>query len=307
MSYVISGDGQLWSGKDVIDACSTMTLLLSDYYTNLLLSNGSLRAKTTKHALSVIGAKLRLPPSSSVPRSDRKVDGHFLDLSCDTMLLPLVPALSPDQALEKAFLASAFMRPLDPLQTMDILLRWFSRTKGIAFVRLAIQMTISNLKAVGKEPWIGCIDVLRQLNLFKVSPNPEQDARILVLEIVKLVTSIAQSSYLSHIWVQTGISLPLCHRETDCDGLCLFGIPIIQLLEKARSLPVDLPFADVETLDVTWEELSLTLSPEKEDVVLQTAAGRQGQDAATIEHRNAVKAYILEAFRPFFKEASQPE
>ncbi|EIM83828.1 uncharacterized protein STEHIDRAFT_159445 [Stereum hirsutum FP-91666 SS1] len=118
-------------------------------------------------------------------------------------------------------------------------------------------------------------NILDQLTEFKVSPDPEQDARLLILELSKLVVSTTDILlHPSGFWGLTMVQLPFCdHAGHSCDGFCHFADSIIKLLEKARSLVVDLPFPDVETLGVTWEALSLALTPPTEDTV-KLFAGR---------------------------------
>lgn len=138
----------------------------------------------------------------------------------------------------------------------------------------------------------------------------------MILELSKLVVSTPDILlHPSGFWGLTMVQLPFCdHAGHSCDGFCHFADSIIKLLEKARSLVVDLPFPDVETLGVTWEALSLALTPPTEDTVKLFAGRNRGYFTEidpefffTIDHRYVVKACILEAFRPFFESTSQSE
>lgn len=303
MAYIAVGDEpHKWHA--LLNGYSTLMLLFSDY-SNIPQDNGVpyLPDLATYHAFSVFEVKLRLFLPSSASESDQNLNDHLLDTACDTMLASLAPMLVgfTDGSLERAFISSVSQRPFVSYDVKKALVRWFSRTRGIRFVTIAIQEPVKQ----NFETW-SRLNVLDHLTTFKVSPNPEEDSRLLVLEIGNLVSSIPGLHVIPY-WFENTVKLPFCIPREDCDGFCFFADSIIKLLEKARSLVVQLPFADVETLGVTWEALSLALAPATEDTVARSVANTRWyeRNATTIEHLNEVRTCILEAFRPFFESISR--
>lgn len=97
----------------------------------------------TAHALSVIRAKLRSFLPSAGPEDGRNLEDHLLDKACDTMLASLTPMLAgfTDGALERAFVSSFlsfFLVPWEGRDVLKALIRWFSRTRGMRFVAIAM-------------------------------------------------------------------------------------------------------------------------------------------------------------------------
>ncbi|EIM83827.1 uncharacterized protein STEHIDRAFT_159444 [Stereum hirsutum FP-91666 SS1] len=310
---------KIWSlPVSILETSSTMMLLLSDYSAIPIEDRALVREEFTSHALDVIEARLRLGMQPLAPKDNFDVDEEAWDLVCDEMLAPFAPALLSQKPLEqnmRGFMPFTLLNPHCSKPAVSILVRWFVRTMGIKFVTLAMNTTADEIEGALLKPQLerDIVDILGQLVTFKTSPDPEQDSWLLVLELSRLVTSVQNVSAPAHpgglipteVW-----TFPYCSQKNDnlehCDFLCYYRCSIIRLLDRARTLAIQLPFPDLETLDVTWEGLSQTLAAVSEDLLSYTASRDPGRSATTISHRNDVKACILQAFSPFFTPAPHP-
>lgn len=308
MACIVAND---WDAikHDFAEINGTIRLLLADYR-DLLQIEVPLRESVAHHALSVTKAKLLSALPLSTPERDWDVDETAWDFACDTVLAPFASVIQVQTLVSEhlkrsvqAFISSKALGRSDR-PVIYALVRWLSKTLGTKFAVLVIQSIVHCLENVREHPQIHQIDVLDQLTVFKVSPDPVtvQDAQLVIREVLKLMAAARKALTPAHP------ESPCCQEKShySCDFFCFYRPSIVRLLEKARSLAVSLPLTDANSLEMAREELSLTLAPvmDSEDHVGHLAArdprwpiiGRM----TTLNHRNEVKAHLLEEFRPFF-------
>lgn len=262
--------------QNIIAMSNPLMLLFSDYTCVPAEERASLRTEILLYTLEIIRSQLRRHLPSSAPTSDHAVADTDWDRACDKLLAPYSHQVFGSGV--RSFISSGNW---DNSFVLSMIFRWLSRVMGIQIVIIVIQAAIENPNTcfITRD-----INVLGLVTAFTFSNDPQEDARILIPHLVKLLELLQRHSGPDTHHTARNDYLLEYDSETWCDLFCHYARPIIDILERMhhRLRDSDLALVCIDA-DVAWEALCRIMKP-----------------TPKTKHRDELSRELLDAFRPFF-------